>query len=84
MTETRRHPDDEFAAVTLDGYTPTPGPLELAGVQCGDILMSCNGTPFFVLDEKDEVAKRKALFDLVNDPASYPVMCVRPCASASE
>ena len=86
LAEARIREGDQFAVVVLKGYKKVPGPLELGGAQCGDILMSLNGEPFFVRGDKDEVEQRKKLHEKVCDEASYPVVFefARPLDNAGE
>ena len=73
LSEARIKEDDQFAVVVLTGYDKVPGPIECGGAQCGDFLLSVNGVPFFVLDDKDEAEKRVQLGALIEDAASYPI-----------
>ena len=46
----------------------------MGGARQGDVLMSVNGSPFFVAGpETTETTQRKALWKLVNDEEQYPV-----------
>ncbi|GMH98574.1 hypothetical protein TrVE_jg8446 [Triparma verrucosa] len=73
LSDARQRETDVYSVVVLTGFNDAPGTLEAGGVRQGDVLMSVNGTPFFISAEQAESSQRKALWALVNEEKEYPV-----------
>ncbi|GMI01591.1 hypothetical protein TrLO_g10221 [Triparma laevis f. longispina] len=73
LSDARQKETDEYSVVVLTGFEGAPGALEAGGVRQGDVLMSVNGTPFFISSDQPESSQRKALWSLVNSKNEYPI-----------